>query len=88
MSCDFARPCGRVGDEIIMEAEPISSGGLSLASLTPGRTLAFTKITFYVNGKQTNSGNHTMAVLMKPELTHTFSADGSELIPVEKKAKL
>lgn len=88
MSADFVRPSGRLGDELIAEGEAISQGASRALSTRPlagahlaGKRLGFTRVTFYVNGKVTGTGQHTMALWPKP-YTHKFSDDGKNAIPV------
>ncbi|BEJ11594.1 hypothetical protein CspHIS471_0200540 [Cutaneotrichosporon sp. HIS471] len=74
MSCEFVKPCGREGDELICEGFAVQQG----------RRLAFTRINFTVNGKLCGFGSHTQAVDAH-KWTHKFSADGETLLPVEAK---
>jgi acyl-coenzyme A thioesterase 13 len=71
MSCEFVRPCGRLGDELIMIAEPAKIG----------RRLAFLRITFYQKGEVCAYGSQTVAITPdSPPMTHRFTPDGVRLV--------
>ncbi|GMK56272.1 hypothetical protein CspeluHIS016_0301120 [Cutaneotrichosporon spelunceum] len=72
MNCEFVRPLGREGDDLVIEGFTVQQG----------RRIAFTRVNFTLNGKLCGFGSHTQAVDAH-QWTHKFSADGERAIPVE-----
>jgi len=79
VSCEFVRPAGKEGDELIGVGEVVKVG----------RTLAYTRISFYSMDKLVAFGSHTKH-MGNSEPVVRFSEDGEDEIPLAAavKAKL
>ena len=92
ISCEFVRPGGREGDELIGIGEVVKLGRSPFHHLTRklivlGKTMAYTRVSFYTaSDKLVAYGSHTKH-LGDSRPTTSFSEDGEEEIPSEK-AKL
>jgi len=94
ISCEFVRPGGRVGDELIGVGEVVKLGrsikmhGCMSSWLRTGRTMAYTRVSFYdFQDRLVAFGSHTKHMGTAAS-TCRFSTDGEEEIPMDTKASL